>query len=79
MPGKQLVIVRYEPTHDVNDEWVYNRADIDASSVVWARDMGEEDNQDLLAYFKDRKVWLLNADRSPRKLLPYHGPASSTQ
>lgn len=57
--GKQLVIVRYGRKHDVNHEWVYNRADIGASQIVWARSMGAKKDQALLSYFRDRKVWLL--------------------
>ena len=70
-PGKHLVIVDYGPRHDVKQEWIYNLADIDASPVVWARDMGEHDNQELLQYFSDRKVWRLQADETPPKLSPY--------
>jgi hypothetical protein len=56
--------VRYLEGHDSHDEWVYNRADIDASAVVWARDMGEAKNQELLRYFTargggGREPWLL--------------------
>jgi hypothetical protein len=70
-PGKQLVLVSYGP-HPVGDrEWVWNSADIDGSQVVWARDMGDDHNQPLLNYFKDRRVWLLNSDESPAKLIPY--------
>jgi hypothetical protein len=37
-----LVIVKYSTAHSPYHERVYNRADIDASKVVWARDMGRE-------------------------------------
>jgi hypothetical protein len=60
--GRQLVLVRYTPEHDVLDEWVFNHADIDASEIVWARDMGEARNRELLHYYKDRRVWLLEPD-----------------
>ena len=70
-PDRHLVIVRYGPHHDVHWEWVYNAADIDGSKVVWARDMGERDNQELLNYFHDRTVWQLNADEFPTRLEPY--------
>jgi len=70
-PDRHLAIVRYGPHHDVHWEWVYNAADIDGSKVVWARDMGERDNQELLNYFHDRTVWQLNADEFPTRLEPY--------
>lgn len=70
-PGQHLIIVRYEPSHQPDPEWVYNAADIDASKVVWARDMSEHDNQELLQYFGNRRIWLLEADQSPPKLTPY--------
>jgi len=71
LPGEQLVIVHYGPRHDVDWEWVYNAADIDHSKVIWARDMGDNKNQELLRYFPARRVWLLNGDDSPPKLSPY--------
>ncbi len=72
-PGQHLVIVRYASTHLPDPEWVYNKADIDAAKVVWARDMGEQNNQELLQYFKNRTVWLLEPDDSPPKLSLYPG------
>ncbi len=70
MPGRQLVIVRYKPVHDPLQEWVYNRADIDGSRVVWARDMGPHQNQELMQYYRSRNAWILDADEVPPKLSP---------
>jgi hypothetical protein len=70
-PGQHLIIVRYGPSHQPDHEWVYNAADIDTSKVVWARDMDEQDNQELMQYFKSRHVWLLEPDQSPPRISPY--------
>jgi len=70
-PGKHVVLVRYRPQHEPFAEWVYNDADIDQSKIVWARDMGASENQELLNYFKDRHVWLVEADEKPLSLLEY--------
>jgi hypothetical protein len=70
-PGEHVIFVRYEKAHDPHKEWVYNSADIDASKVVWAHDMGEEQNQALLRYFEARRAWELDADEIPPKLAPY--------
>jgi hypothetical protein len=76
-PGKQLVMVRYLPHSQAFpvtvSEWVHNPADIDQSKVVWAQDMGAARNQELINYFKDRKVWLVEPDQATPKLEPYTG------
>jgi hypothetical protein len=68
--GMHLVIVRYGPDHDPANEWVYNRADIDHSKVVWARDMGAQ-NEELVGYFHDRHIWLVEPDSKPINPKPY--------
>jgi hypothetical protein len=76
LPGKHLVIVRYGPNHKVFDEWVYNAADIDNSRIVWARDLGLKENEELIRYFAGRHIWLLEADEHLPRLEEY-SPAHS--
>jgi hypothetical protein len=71
MPGKQLVIVHYSPHHYVHAEWVFNRADIDDAKIVWAREIPGVDAAPLLAYFKDRRVWTVDADSRSPEPVPY--------
>jgi hypothetical protein len=71
LPGKQLIIVHYDPAHSPDQEWVYNRADIDNSKVVWARDMGPKENQKLVHYYPNRRVWWLEVDKFPVIPIPY--------
>jgi hypothetical protein len=79
--GKQLVLVRYAPDHDAGDEWVYNSPDIDSSKVIWAREIEGSNNVDhnaqLLRYYNDRQVWLVQPDEVPAKLSPYPVPEQS--
>ncbi len=70
LPGQHLVIVRYSPDHDLEREWVFNAADIDNAKIVWARDMGEMDNEELLQYFHSRHVWRIDPDESTPRLEP---------
>jgi hypothetical protein len=77
VPGKQLVFVRYWPKHEVT-EWVYNGADIDSQTVVFARDLGADENEKLLGYYPDRKPWLLEPDARPPRLSVYQPPQAQT-
>ena len=71
LPGQQIAIVRYTPTHAPFDDWVYNAADIDHSKVVWAREMDAASNLELLHYYKNRTPWLVQPDFNPPKITPY--------
>jgi hypothetical protein len=70
LPGNQLVFVRYYPPHQFR-EWVHNTAAIDAARIVWARDLGPEENEKLRLYYPDRTAWLLEPDFRPPRLTPY--------
>jgi hypothetical protein len=75
LPGKQLAVVRYSSRHNPYNEWVYNSADIEDSKVIWAREMDPANNVELIRYYKDRKVWLVEPDSEPAAISPYELPA----
>lgn len=71
LPGKHLVMVRYSADHNIHDEWVFNRAEIDSAKVLWARELDARQNAALLTYFHDRTVWLAEPDDDNLELIPY--------
>ena len=70
--GLHLVFVLY---HDENNhkpfDWVYNTADMDASKIVWARDLGASKNQELIDYYKGRTVWVVDPTETHPRLMLY--------
>jgi len=79
LSGPHLILVSYGAKHDPLLDWVYNGADIDRQKVVWARDMGAAKNKELMRYFSDRQVWLLEADEVPVKLTQYEEPVRGSR
>jgi len=75
IPDKLLILVRYWPQHVFQEEWVYNAADIDHARIVWARDLGDSEDEKLKQLYPDRTVLLLEPDAQPPKLSPYEPAA----
>jgi hypothetical protein len=61
-PGEHLVLVRYGPRHPIYEELVYNHADIDGSKIVWARSLGGAKDAELIRYYPNRQVWMVDDD-----------------
>ncbi len=68
--GRQLVFVRYSSFHRFQ-EWIHNDADIDSARIIWANDLGTEENEKLLGYYANRKTWLVEPDAHPPALTEY--------
>jgi len=78
LQGKQLVIVRYASDHDPVWEWVYNAPNIDSAKVIWAREMDTASNLELIRYYKDRNVWLVEPDKEPTDVSAYTSPEQTS-
>ena len=63
--GAPLVTPKPERAFPRGDRTLY-----DTTLLVWARDMGEMDNEELLQYFHNRHVWRIDADQSTPRLEP---------
>lgn len=76
-PGKHLVIVRYSLDHYALNEWVYNSPDIGNSKIIWAREMDKARNDELIRYYHDRRIWLVQPDLPGENQIqpyPHSGP-----
>lgn len=62
--GAHVVFVRYGANHSVDNEWVYNAADVDASPIVWCRWLGSHDDSEVMRYYPDRQFWVVDVDGS---------------
>ncbi len=62
LPGKQLVFVYYAPSHPAIDEWVFNKADIPGSQIVFARLMDADSDARLVQAMDGYNVWLVDSD-----------------
>jgi hypothetical protein len=67
-PGNHLVFIQDPPPQYRFISWMQNGADIDRSRIVWARDLGAAENEQLKRYYPNRVVWLLKTEVQPPKL-----------
>ena len=71
--GSHLVFVSYDDEYTVHDEWVYNSADWDASRVIFAHDLGDRRNSELIAAYPQRTIWIVRVSRNQTQLDRYSG------
>ena len=71
IPGNHLVFVRAKTDEYNLLQWIYNDADIDASRIVWARDLGPESNAKLVKYYAARRVWIVDPNVEPATCVKY--------
>jgi hypothetical protein len=68
--GAHVILVTYREPYDFYQAWVYNRADIDASNVVWANALDPEADAAVLAYYANRTKWRLSVWKGGHELVP---------
>jgi hypothetical protein len=76
--GKHLVFVHYGREHPRAEEWIYNDADIPNAKIIWAHDMGPANNKTLIRQYPGRRLWKLDADVIPQKLMALTSDVQST-
>jgi hypothetical protein len=70
-PGQHLVFVDFDRPKFDTFEWVYNGPDIDTGKVIFARDMGQQKNMELIDYYPGRHFWRAVVKDKKATLLPY--------
>jgi hypothetical protein len=72
IPGKHLVIVRYETGPQEANDWVYNLSDLSQEKIVWAREISEVDTDKLVKAFSDFRIWVVEPQAFPVRLTEIH-------
>ena len=73
--GRHLIFVQYEPGHLLDDEWVYNGAEIASQNIIWARSLGAAADRELLNLYPNRRVWRLDLGKDQLALTTSDLPA----
>lgn len=72
-PGNHVAIVKYNRS-ELGSSWVFNAPDIDSQRLIWAQDMGDEKNQELVDYYRDRTFWIVEPDANPPRAFIWKTP-----
>jgi hypothetical protein len=82
---KHVIIVHC--SHPLLVDWVHNGANIDAQTVIWARDRGADENRALISYYSGRRIWAMRQSEGETFTFgpyveddaAYRSPAGSTK
>jgi hypothetical protein len=72
LPGKHMVIVRYETGPQEANDWVYNLSDLSQEKIVWVREISEVDTGQLVNAFRDYRIWVVEPQAFPVRLTQIH-------
>jgi hypothetical protein len=59
-PGQHIIFVRFRSRDLGGIFWIYNDPDIANSKVIWAYDMGDAANQQLMQLYPNRTAWIVD-------------------
>jgi hypothetical protein len=83
---KHVILVRHTRPESVEPDWsayprpekapmpielIHNGANIDAARIIWAHDLGPDENRRLREYYKYRTFWLYQPEENSGKLDRY--------
>lgn len=71
IPGNHLVFVHLHLADRGSIFWIYNDPDLTKSKIIWAHDMGDAENRELMKLYPDRTVWFVDKDDAVDALVRY--------
>ena len=77
LDGRHVIFVRYAPAYQSANEWVYNGYDLDGAKVIWANDLGDTRNAELLRAM-GREGWLIVVDQNTDTELQRYAPLTTS-
>jgi hypothetical protein len=79
-PGKHLLFLETADAFPADARfYVYNRADPEASEIIWAHDLSPEENAALVNRYKNRSVWRLKNVNQTAVLVKYENQSAGQQ